>query len=62
MLPLNKALIVILVIALATFLTRVLPFLVFPGNKKTPAITGTMLSPIGERFQEIMLYLCKNSL
>ena len=40
MLPLNKALIIILVIALVTFLTRVLPFLVFPGNKKTPAFVA----------------------
>lgn len=37
MLPMNKALILVAVIAVVTFLTRVLPFLIFPGNKKTPA-------------------------
>lgn len=36
MLPMNKALILVAVIAVVTFATRVLPFLIFPGNKKTP--------------------------
>ena len=36
MLPINKALILVAVIAVVTFATRVLPFLIFPGNKKTP--------------------------
>ena len=37
MLSLNKALVLIFIIAIVTFFTRVLPFLAFPGNKKTPA-------------------------
>ena len=37
MLNLQQAMVTIIVIALVTFLTRVLPFLIFPGNKKTPA-------------------------
>ena len=46
MLPVNKALIIIAVIAAVTFLTRILPFILFPASKKTPAFVtwlGNML-------------------
>nr|WP_122012732.1 branched-chain amino acid transporter permease [Maliibacterium massiliense] len=33
----GQSLLMILVFALVTFATRALPFLLFPGNKKTPA-------------------------
>ena len=35
-LPIHQALAIILVSAVATFLTRALPFLLFPPHKKTP--------------------------
>ena len=35
-LPIHQALLIILVSAVATFLTRALPFLLFPPHKKTP--------------------------
>ncbi len=35
-LPIHQALLIILVSAVATFLTRALPFLIFPPHKKTP--------------------------
>ena len=36
-LPIHQALLIIGVSAVATFLTRALPFLLFPPHKKTPA-------------------------
>lgn len=35
--PDSQALIMIFIMAAITFFIRVLPFLLFPGNKKTPA-------------------------
>lgn len=32
----SKTIVTVVVIALTTFLTRVLPFMLFPGNKETP--------------------------
>ncbi len=36
MLTTEKAVLMVIVIAIVTFLTRVLPFIIFPGNKQTP--------------------------
>ena len=45
-LTVNESLIVIILIALITFLTRVIPFILFPANKETPkyiAYLGSVL-------------------
>lgn len=44
----GKSLLIILVVALTTFLTRLIPFLLFPGDKKIPGVVqylGKVLPP-----------------
>ena len=36
----NESLLIIIVVAITTFLTRVIPFILFPDHKETPAYIG----------------------
>lgn len=62
MLPMNKALILVAVIAVVTFLTRVLPFLIFPGNKKTPAFVTYLGNVLPFSVMGMLVVYCLKSI
>lgn len=61
MLPMNKALILVAVIALVTFATRVLPFLIFPGNKKTPPFVAYLGNVLPYAVMGMLVVYCLKS-